>query len=314
MKDSRLAEIELSRIRANPYQPRKHFDEDDILELAESIGEVGLIQPLVVRPSGDFFELIAGERRLRACLVAGLEAVSAIVLEVDSADQQIMALVENIHRKDLSSIEEAGSLKDILDRTGWGQSELARRLGRSQASVANKLRLLKLEEPVQKMVMEGLLGERSARALLRLPPALQIAAAKKVIDRELTSKEVEELVNDLKEGKPLEPKTSLSDEPHVEVEIGDVGEGFLETVDETDEGRLDEDSIRRRNSKKKALSFNGPEGPTGELLHQLADLVEKQRKKGIPVVWKVRELAQSELVVEIIVDLKKQLLMEDEEI
>lgn len=303
MNDSRLADIELSRIRTNPYQPRRHFDENDILELAESIGEIGLIQPLVVRPSGDFYELIAGERRLRACHLAGLQSVAAVVMDVGSTEQQIMALVENVQRKNLSSVEEAGSLKDILDRTGWGQSELARKLGRSQASVANKLRLLKLEEPVQKMVVEGLLGERSARAFLRLPPALQIAAAKKAIEQGLTSKEVENLVNDLKDGRSINESRET------------IPSASGENVDETiPDDTPPNSSERRKNRKKDALSFNGPEGPTGELLRHLADLVEGQRKKGVPVVWKVRELAQSELVVEIVVDLKRQLLMEGEDI
>lgn len=300
MSQRRLAEIEISRVRTNPYQPRKHFDQDQIRDLADSIAQIGLIQPITVRPSGDFFELVAGERRLRACQELELETISALVVDVDPSDQQLMALVENIHREGLSSVEEAMGLRDILDNTGWGQSELARRLGRSQASVANKLRLLKLEEPVQKMVIEGLLGERAARALVGLPPALQIGAAKRAIDQELTAKEVEAMVSDLKEGKPLDPRPDnrepqrLEDNPDQE--------------DRLDQPDRDE---KAQSERSKGPSLSGPEGPTGDLLQLLASLVESQRKKGVPVVWKVRELAQSELVVEIVVNLKEKMLMEE---
>lgn len=299
MSQGKLAEIEISRIRMNPYQPRKHFDEDEIRSLADSIAQVGLIQPILVRLSGDYYEVVAGERRLRACRELGCEAISAVVVDVDPGEQQVMAMVENIHRRDLSPVEEAWGLRDILDRTGWGQSELARRLGRSQASVANKLRLLKLEEPIQKMIMEGLLAERTARALVGLPPALQTEAANAVIDRDLTSKEAEILAASMKDGtfkpaseSPAEPLRKEASEPPLEEHSAGI-------------------SPKKRGDR--GLSFNGPEGPTGELLHQLASLVESQRKKGVPVVWKVRELAQSELVVEIVVDLKGPMLEEAEE-
>ena len=219
------------------------------------------------------------------------------MVDVDQSDQQLMALVENIHREGLSSVEEAMGLRDILDNTGWGQSELARRLGRSQASVANKLRLLKLEEPVQRMVIEGLLGERAARALVGLPPALQIGAAKRAIDRDFTAKEVEAMVSDLKEGKPLDPRPDSLEPQSLE--------------DDSDrEDRPDRDE-KVQSGRSKGPSLTGPEGPTGDLLQLLASLVESQRKKGVPVVWKVRELAQSELVVEIVVNLKEKMLMED---
>lgn len=295
MSHRRLAEIEISRIRTNPYQPRKYFDLDQIRDLADSIAQVGLIQPITVRQSGEFFELIAGERRLRACQELELETIAAVVVEeVESSDQQLMALVENIHREGLSSVEEAIGLKDILENTGWGQSELARRLGRSQASVANKLRLLKLEEPVQKMIIEGLLGERAARALVGLPPALQIGAAKRILDQDLTAREAEALVSDLKEGKPLDPK------PAVEVPPAE---------EEPAEREIDE-PVNQETKKKKASgpSLSGPEGPTGDLLQLISSLVESQRKKGVPVIWKVKELAQSELVVEIVVNLKEKMI------
>lgn len=283
MTDRKLVEVELAKIRTNPYQPRKYFDEEALVSLAESISEVGLIQPVTVRKSGEFYELVAGERRLKACNLAGLESIPAIVVDVDRSEQHVMALVENIQRKDLSSVEEALSLKKILDQTGWAQSELARRLGRSQASVANKLRLLKLEDQVQQKVIEGIMGERTARALVGLAPALQISASKKIIDQGLSAHDAEKLVKRLKEGEPLDSKPSN-----------------------------DEEKAKSSSPEEKlTLSFRGPEGPTGELLHKLAELIDRERKKGVPVIWKVRELAQSELIVEIVVDLKEQFRMKE---
>ena len=297
MSHRRLAEIEISRIRTNPYQPRKHFDQDQIRDLADSIAQVGLIQPITVRPSGDFFELIAGERRLRACQELELETIAAVVVEVEPSEQQIMALVENIHREGLSSVEEAIGLKDILENTGWGQSELARRLGRSQASVANKLRLLKLEEPVQKMVIEGLLGERAARALVGLPPALQIGAAKRILDQELSAKDAEALVSQLKEGKPLDPRPSS--DPVTPEE---------QAPEERTDGPEDPTEPIKKRGKASGSALSGPEGPTGDLLQLISSMVESQRKRGVPVIWKVKELAQRELVVEIIVNLKEKMI------
>lgn len=302
MSHRRLAEIEISHIRTNPYQPRKHFDQDQIRDLADSIAQLGLIQPITVRASGDFFEIVAGERRLRACQMLELETISAIIVEVDPSEQQLMAMVENLHREGLSSVEEAMGLRDILDKTGWGQSELARRIGRSQASVANKLRLLKLEEPVQKMVIEGLLGERVARALVGLPPALQIGAAKRALDQDLTAKEVEALVSGLKDGKTLDPKPVPLDSQ----------DQVTDRQDQESSPDLAKKATDKGTKGPKSPFLSGPEGPTGDLLQLLAALVESQRKKGVPVIWKVRELAQSELVVEIIVNLKEQMLMEGE--
>ncbi len=266
--ERRFADIPVDLIRPNPAQPRQFFDEAELEELAASIAEVGVIQPIVLIASEPGYELVVGERRLRAAKKAGLSSIPAIIMEAAPREQQVMALIENIHRSNLSAIEEAASLRDILESTGWSQTELAARLGRSQSSVANKLRLLKLEEPVQLLVLQGKLGERQARALIALTGEEQIAMAHTAIEENLVAGEVERRV---KEERESSPRTFAAP------------------------------SAAR---KKEALSFTGPDGPTGEILKDIAELVEKSRKKGIPVVWKVKELAQRELVLELVVDLR----------
>lgn len=173
-----LANLPIGDIRPNPSQMRQKIDEDDLVELAESIKSLGVIQPIVVRPLEEGYELVAGERRLRAAKMAGLEFIPAIVVNMDDLASSLSALVENVQRKDLSAVEEARCLADLLRTTGWTQVELAKRLGRSQAALANKLRLLQLDEGVQEMVVDGKLSERQARALLSLP----IEAQREVAD------------------------------------------------------------------------------------------------------------------------------------
>lgn len=180
-----LANLPIGDIRPNPSQMRQKIDEDDLVELAESIKSLGVIQPIVVRPLEEGYELVAGERRLRAAKMAGLEFIPAIVVDMDDLASSLSALVENIQRKDLSAIEEARCLADLLRTTGWTQVELAKKLGRSQAALANKLRLLQLDEDVQEMVVDGKLSERQARALLSLPIEVQREVADMICRNEV---------------------------------------------------------------------------------------------------------------------------------
>lgn len=262
----RLAEIPVDLIRPNPSQPRRYFDEGELDDLAASIAQVGVIQPVVVLAVESGYELVVGERRLRAAQKAGLSTIPAIITEADPGEQQVLALVENIHRSNLSAIEEAASLQTIMDRSGWSQTELAVKLGRSQSAVSNKLRLLRLEEPVQQLVIERKLGERQARALIALSPEDQVALAVEAAAENMAAGEVESRAREFA-SKP---------------------------VSKGEDKRI----------KKSSLSFAGPDGPTGEILRDVAALVEGNRKKGIPIAWKVKELAQRELVVELVVDLK----------
>ena len=252
--------IPIASVRSNPFQPRKELGEQEIIELSESIRELGVLQPILVKRAEDGYELIAGERRLRAAARAGLTQIAAMLVEAEPLTQQIMALVENIQRKDLSAIEEAMSLQDILAKTGWSQLEMARRMGRSQASIANKLRLLRLDPAVQEFVLSGKLGERQARSLLSLSPEDQRTLAQKAVDEDLSAKALEALAENWN-NKPLVPR------------------------------------------KRKKINHGMSESPGGELLGDVATLINKHRNRGLAAQWKVKQMNQNSLVVEITVDL-----------
>ena len=181
---SRVHYISLNQIRPNPQQPRRSFDEDSLSELAESIRRYGILQPLTVRRQGTGYELVAGERRLRAAAMAGLREVPCLVAQVGEEDSALLALMENLQRRDLDCWEEAEALSRLIARYGLSQEETARRLGRSQPAVANKLRLLRLSPACRALLVEHGLTERHARCLLRLEDegerltALRQAAAK----------------------------------------------------------------------------------------------------------------------------------------
>ncbi len=219
----RLTDVSVDSIVPNPYQPRRHFDEEDLQDLARSIAEVGVIQPLVVcEAESGGYELVAGERRLRASRIAGLETVPVVVIEVEAQEQELFALVENLQRRDLTSIEEARSFQGIMERTGWSQTELARRLGRSQSAVANKLRLLSLSPGVQEFVREGRLGERHARTLLQLASEDQEPMARKVLEEGLTVRDLEKAVKSVgsqKSGKERRTRRKKLDLPGMEGEL-----------------------------------------------------------------------------------------------
>lgn len=188
--------VKLSDIIPNRFQPRLTFDEEALNELASSIKEHGIIQPLILRDLGSKYEIIAGERRYKASTIAGLTEVPAIVGTMDDQTSAELALIENIQRKDLSAIEEAKSYKKILDMGNFTQEELAKRMGKKQSTIANKLRLLKLSDKVRILCLENNLTERHARALLSLPnEELQLKVVKKVIANSLNVKKTEELIN-----------------------------------------------------------------------------------------------------------------------
>lgn len=166
--EAQIRLINLDSIIPNRFQPRLQFDEEALSELASSIKEHGIIQPLVLRRVGDKFEIIAGERRFKAAELAGLTSVPAIISDLDDNESAEVAIIENTHRRDLSPIEEAKSYKKLLDRKYVTQDQLAARLGTSQSNVANKIRLLSLDETVQNALLKGQISERHARSLLRV--------------------------------------------------------------------------------------------------------------------------------------------------
>ena len=189
--------IPINLIKPNKYQPRKTFDEKTLDELTESIKTNGLIQPIVVRKKGKNYEIIAGERRYRACVNAGLTEVICNIMEKSDEESATLALVENIQRENLSAIEEAKAYKALLKETGETQEALATRMGKAQSTVANKIRLLELSPKIQTAVNEKQITERHARALLTVEPSKRNRVLTRIIKKELTVKETEEYIEKL---------------------------------------------------------------------------------------------------------------------
>jgi len=189
------AEIPVDALQANPRQPRTVFDEESLAELTFSITEIGLLQPVVVRRTADGYELIAGERRLRACQEAGMSTIPAIIRTTDDTEMLREALLENLHRADLNPLEEAAAYSQMLADFGCTQEELATRIGRSRPQVTNTLRLLKLPTSVQTKVAAGVISAGHARALLSLDSPQQMEAmAQRIVSEGLSVRSVEELV------------------------------------------------------------------------------------------------------------------------
>ena len=211
--------LRIDDISPNPVQPRKIFDDEALKELSESIRSYGILNPLTVRLRGGMYELVAGERRLRAARLAGLREVPCILLDVNMEDASLIALVENLQRRDLDFIEEAVGINRLIRMFGMSQEEAARRIGKSQSAVANKLRLLKLPQDILDSLRSNGLTERHGRALLRLPRAeeqraalefiiengLTVAATDAYIDALLSSPE--EAAEESAEEKPVERPT-----------------------------------------------------------------------------------------------------------
>lgn len=209
-----LRMLPLADLIPNPNQPRQVFAPDELCQLADSISQVGVIQPLTVRRTPDGWELVAGERRLRAAALAGLERVPCLEVQADSNHSALLALVENIQRRDLDFWEEALALDKLISVYGFSQEEAARQIGKSQSAVANKLRLLKLPADVLTILRDGGCTERHARALLALPSEeLQRTAAHHIVDQKLNVAQTEHYVEDLLTDKPkrTRPKYLLKD-------------------------------------------------------------------------------------------------------
>ena len=194
--------IPIEDIVPGVMQPRQHFSPEGLTELRDSIVEHGVIQPLTVRMRGERFELIAGERRLRAAKMAGLFEVPCIIIDVDIEDSGVIALIENIQRRDLDFVEEAEGISQLIRLFGMSQEEAARRLGKSQSAIANKLRILRLPSDVLEQLREAGLTQRHARALLRLEGAEeQRMAADFMVDQRMTVAAAEDYIEKLIQGK-----------------------------------------------------------------------------------------------------------------
>lgn len=193
-----VKEIEISSISPNPYQPRQNITSESLGDLAESIKNQGVIQPVILRRKDDGFELISGERRLRAAEMVGLKTIPAIIRECTDEDMLSMALIENLQREDLNPIEEAKSYHKLIEEFGWTQEEISRNIGKSRVEVANTLRLLKLPEQIKQDLIEGRLSKAHGRTLLSIEEErVQLKIADKIKRKKLSVREVEKLVKDL---------------------------------------------------------------------------------------------------------------------
>ncbi len=221
--DREVVDLYLDDIIPNRFQPREVFNEEALRELADSIKAHGVIQPIIVRKIGDKYEIIAGERRYKASAMAGLTKIPAIIRNLDDKETSKVALLENLQRKDLTPIEEARTYQKIIELDDMTQEELGRTMGKSQASIANKMRLLSLPDEVQEALLEDKISERHARSLLNLKnPEEQIAMLQEIIDKRMTVRELDARI------KGVPPQRYISDPSNqMENQIG-LGEENLE--------------------------------------------------------------------------------------
>ncbi len=195
-------EISIARIKRNPYQPRRRVDEEALEQLAASIAEHGVLQPILVTETLDGYQLVAGERRVRAAQLAGLDRVPAVVRQLADRDQLELALVENIQRADLNAMEEATAYRQLISEFGFSQEQLAQRVGRARSTVANTLRLLEMDGRVQEAVADGRISEGHARAMAALPGSHQAQLVNTIVARDLSVRHTEELARRLREPSP----------------------------------------------------------------------------------------------------------------
>ena len=255
--ESAFQDIDIVNIVPNPYQPRDRFDEETLAALAESIAEVGVIQPIIVREALEGYEIIAGERRWRAAQRAGLRSIPALVRSADDKGTLEAAVVENVHRQDLNALEEAAAYRQLMDDFGLTQEEVASRVGRSRSAVANTVRLLNLAPSVQRLVVEGHLSPGHGRALLVLEEdEARQALAEEIVRDNLTVREAERRAA---ESQPDGPEgTATSSEENGATSSGEVQAGILE-LEELLSTRLDTRvSVKLGKSKGRiTIQFSG---------------------------------------------------------
>lgn len=270
-KPQGAVELPVAAIVPNPHQPRQHFDPEALEALANSIKEYGIVQPLVVQQRGKGkYELVAGERRLRAAQLCHLSKVPAIIKAYEPQVATEIALIENLQRADLNAIEEGQAYASLIEEFGLTQEEAAKKVGKSRSHVANMMRLLQLPEAIQQAVWDGQLTMGQARPLLQLPADLQAAAAEKIISQGLSARQAEQLVKSLLAQKPQQPKEAL--------------DAYLESVQDRMKMHLGTSvAIRLGRNKKKGkieISFTS-EAEFERLLALLTDEEERRRDDGI---------------------------------
>ena len=221
--------VKITMVEPNREQPRKNFDEDALQELADSIKQFGLLQPILVQDRKTYYEIIAGERRWRAAKLAGLKEVPVIIR--DYTDQEIVeiSLIENIQREDLNPIEEAQAYKKLLTEFNLKQDEVAERVSKSRTAVTNSMRLLKLCDEVQQMIIDDMISTGHARALISIEdPEQQYMIAQRVFDEKLSVREVEKLVKDL--NKPQKPKKEIIEDKSLDIIYQDIEEKLKQSL------------------------------------------------------------------------------------
>ncbi len=243
-KDTSYKILPLSKILPDPNQPRKVFDPAELEALAASIRELGVLSPITVVKESGQYRLIAGERRWRAAALAGLTEIPCVIRTFDEEQQRLAALIENLQRRDLDPFEEAAGIKDLIDRTGMTQGEAAKKLGKSQSCLANKLRLLTLSPHLQDKLRQSGLTERHARALLVLPEDMRESALSQIIARQMTVEKAEAYIQTL-----LAPKI----QPKRKIYIKDI-RLFINTIDRSLR-LLSTQGIRARSDKTEDAQY-----------------------------------------------------------
>lgn len=211
--EGNITMIKVSMIEPNREQPRKHFDEDSLIELSESIKRVGIICPLLVQKKEDYYEIVAGERRWRASKIAGLKEIPVVIKNMDKQESLVTALVENIQRESLNPIEEAKAYKTLIKEFHLKQDEVAEQVGKSRTSVTNSMRLLKLDDRVQQMLIDDMLSMGHARALLAIEDKeQQFEIANRVFDEKLSVRDIEKIVKILQKKEKEKPEKKEKEE------------------------------------------------------------------------------------------------------
>ena len=221
--------VKITQVEPNREQPRKNFDEDALQELADSIKQFGLLQPILVQDRKTYYEIIAGERRWRAAKLAGLKEVPVIIRDYTEQEIVEISLIENIQREDLNPIEEAQAYKRLLTEFNLKQDEVAERVSKSRTAVTNSMRLLKLCDEVQQMIIDDMLSTGHARALITIEdPEQQYTIAQKIFDEKLSVRDVEKLVKNL--NKPEKPKKETSEDKSLEIIYQDLAEKLKQVL------------------------------------------------------------------------------------
>ena len=266
VKEPAETKVRLSQVEPNREQPRKMFDEDALIELSESIKQYGVLQPLLVQKKDNYYEIIAGERRWRAAKLAGLKEVPVIIRNYTEQEIVEISLIENIQREDLNPIEEAQAYKRLLTEFHLKQDEVAERVSKSRAAVTNSIRLLKLNEDVQRMVVDEMISTGHARALLAVEnPEEQYNLAQRIFDEKLSVRDVEKLVKNLH--KPAKPKKT--DDKTMQVIYQDIEEKLKQKL-----GRKVTVTSRGEGSGKIEIEFYNHED-----LDRLLDVLNKYEKR-----------------------------------